>query len=74
MRSPSGRSAGLALACAVLAGALAAGDAAALPAGFVDELVTGGLSAPTAALPGVRGGAICITRDLPCGRWQCWEN
>lgn len=48
MRSPSGRSAGLALACTVLAGTLAAGDAAALPAGFVDELVTGGLSAPTA--------------------------
>ncbi|MGE3295329.1 MAG: sorbosone dehydrogenase family protein [Geminicoccaceae bacterium] len=48
MRSPSGRSAGLALACAVVAGTLAGGDAAALPAGFVDELVTGGLSAPTA--------------------------
>lgn len=48
MRSPSGRLTGLALSCAILAGTLVAGNAHALPAGFVDELVAAGFSAPTA--------------------------
>jgi glucose/arabinose dehydrogenase len=48
MRSLSGRSAGIVLSVAVVAGTWAAGEASALPAGFVDELIASGLTAPTA--------------------------
>ena len=47
-RNLPGQSAGSALIFALLAGTFAAGDAHALPPGFEDELVAGGLTSPTA--------------------------